>query len=57
MVMLFSEQLNYYTTIEKVFQVLQYFTEAVILRRARIFVVHFLNAFWHGNEALPKGSL
>ena len=56
MVMLFSEQLNYYTTIEKVFQVLQYFTEAVILRRARIFAVHFLNAFWHGNEALPKGS-
>ena len=35
--MLFSEQLNYYTTIEKVFQVLQYFTKAVILRRARIF--------------------
>ena len=33
--MLFSEQLNYYTTIEKVFQVLQYFTKAVILRRAR----------------------
>ena len=21
------------------------------------FVVHFLNAFWHGNEAFPKGSL
>ena len=35
MVMLFSEQLNYYTTIEKVFQVLQYFTKAVILRRVR----------------------
>ena len=34
-VMLFSEQLNYYTTIQKVFQVLQYFTKAVILRRAR----------------------
>ena len=35
--MLFSEQLNYYPTIEKVFQVLQYFTKAVILRRARSF--------------------
>ena len=35
--MLFSEQLNYYTTIEKVFQVLQYFTKAVILRRGRSF--------------------
>ena len=35
MVMLFSEQLNYYPTIEKVFQVLQYFTKAVIPRRAR----------------------
>ena len=34
-VMLFSEQLNYYTTIQKVFQVLQYFTKAVILRRDR----------------------
>ena len=20
------------------------------------FVVHFLNAFWHGNETFPKGS-
>ena len=35
--MLFSEQLNYYPTIEKVFQVLQYFTKAVIPRRARSF--------------------
>ena len=35
--MLFSEQLKYYMTIEKVLQVLQYFTEAVILRRARRF--------------------
>ena len=21
-----------------------------------VFVVHFLNAFWHGNKAFPKGS-
>ena len=35
--MLFSEQLNYQTMIEKVFRVLQYFTKAVILRRARSF--------------------
>ena len=21
-----------------------------------VFVVHFLNAFWHGNEAFPKGN-
>ena len=35
--MLFSEQLNYYTTNEKVFQVLQYFTRAVIVRCARRF--------------------
>ena len=21
-----------------------------------VFVVHFLNAFWHGNEAFPKDS-
>ena len=35
--MLLSEQLNYYTTNEKVFQVLQYFTRAVILRCARRF--------------------
>ena len=35
--MLFSKQLNYYTTIEKVLQVLQYFAKAVILRRARSF--------------------
>ena len=37
MVMLFSKQLNYYTTIEKVLQVLQYFAKAVLLRRARSF--------------------
>ena len=35
--MLFSKQLNYYTTIEKVLQVLQYFAKVVILRRARSF--------------------
>ena len=35
--MLFSKQLNYYTAIEKVLQVLQYFAKVVILRRARSF--------------------
>ena len=25
--------------------------------KSLVFVVHFLNAFWHGNEAFPKGSL
>ena len=24
--------------------------------KSLVFVVHFLNAFWHGNEAFPKGS-
>ena len=24
--------------------------------KSLVFVVHFLNAFWHGNETLPKGS-
>ena len=24
--------------------------------KSLVFVVHFLNAFWHGNETFPKGS-
>ena len=24
--------------------------------RSSVFVGHFSNAFWHGNEAFPKGS-
>ena len=24
--------------------------------KSSVFVVHFSNAFWHGNEAFPKGS-
>ena len=24
--------------------------------KSLVFVVHFLNAFWHGNKALPKGG-
>ena len=24
--------------------------------KSSVFVVHFLNAFWHGNEAFPKSS-
>ena len=35
MVILFPEQLSCHTTIEKMFQVLQYFTKAVMLRRVR----------------------
>ena len=24
--------------------------------KSSVFVVHFSNAFWHGNKAFPKGS-
>ena len=27
-----------------------------LLLKSLVFVVHFLNAFWHGNELFPKGS-
>ena len=28
----------------------------LLLLKSSVFVVHFLNAFWHGNEAFLKGS-
>ena len=28
----------------------------VLLLKSSVFVVNFLDAIWHGNEALPKGS-
>ena len=28
----------------------------ILLLRSSVFVGHFSNAFWHGNEAFPKGS-
>ena len=28
----------------------------LLLLKSSVFVVNFLNAIWHGNEALPKGS-
>ena len=28
----------------------------LLLLKSSVFVVHFSNAFWHGNEAFPKGS-
>ena len=52
--MLFSEQLNYYTTIEKVFQVLQYFTKAVILRRARRFCGALFKCFLAWKRGITK---
>ena len=52
--MLFSEQLNYYTTIEKVFQVLQYFTKAAILRCARIFCGALFKRFLAWKRGITK---
>ena len=32
------------------------FCNQLLPLKSLVFVVHFLNAFWHGNETFPKGS-